>query len=160
MKSVLAIGALSVLSLVFVGAGCAAETGDGSESAVASSENVGTVASEAKIDCSYVKCAVPLCGPNQHLVQSGCCPVCKGPSDRCADVMCLAVECAEGEVRVHNGANDCCGTCKPAPKVAECETDLDCPQLNCFACPCPTTSCQGRKCVTQTPDASTCGGAL
>lgn len=109
--------------------------------------------------CEYVKCAYPLCAQGQHMVipNGQCCPVCRGPSpnDRCATVLCAALACAQGEVLVRHG-NDCCGRCEPAHPVAECTTDLDCPQLYCFACPCPTTSCQGRRCVTQTPDASTC----
>lgn len=109
--------------------------------------------------CEYVKCAYPLCAQGQHLVipRGQCCPVCHGPSnvDRCAAVLCAAVVCGEGEILVRNG-NDCCGRCAPAPAVAECSSDEDCPQIYCFACPCPTSICQGRRCVTSTPDASTC----
>ncbi|MBK6530565.1 MAG: hypothetical protein IPF99_13430 [Deltaproteobacteria bacterium] len=109
--------------------------------------------------CQYVKCAYPLCAEGQNLVipQGQCCPVCRGPSpsDRCATVLCAAVACGEGEVLVRRG-NDCCGRCERAPAVAECTRDEDCPQIMCIACPCPTTACQGRRCVTQTADASTC----
>ena len=40
---------------------------------------------------------------------------------------------------------------------AECHTADDCPQYDCIACPCPYSVCQGARCVTRTPDASTCG---
>ena len=76
--------------------------------------------------------------------------------DRCAAVLCAAVACNPGEVLVRRGS-DCCGTCVREPRTLECATDADCPQYACFACPCPTSSCQGRRCVTRTPDASTCG---
>lgn len=150
------LGSVSLVSVLFVGLGCEGEQGQpvsGGEAAV----EAGEVSSEAKIDCSMVKCAMPLCGPRQHLSKQGCCPVCVGPEDRCAAVMCAAVACGEGEQLVFKG-NDCCGRCEPVPAAAECTTDLDCPQYACFACPCPVAECVGRKCVTTTPDASTCGG--
>lgn len=126
---------------------------DGSEDSVAQGVS-------SRPMCEYVKCAYPLCAPGQHMVipNGQCCPVCRGPAreDRCAAVLCAAVACADGEILVRRG-NDCCGTCAPAPSIAECAQDLDCPQIQCIACPCPVASCQGRRCVTQTPDASTCG---
>lgn len=124
-------------------------------------EDVGSVDQAAKIDCSYVKCALPLCAEGQHLrTQGGCCPVCVGPekNDRCAAVLCPAVACAEGEILVTSPGN-CCGECRPAPATKECSTDADCPQIYCFACPCPVSECRGNQCVTETPDASTCGGS-
>lgn len=111
-----------------------------------------------KIDCSYVKCAAPECADGQHLSQSQgtCCPTCVGRPSRCATVLCAAVECADGEQRVYSNG-DCCGRCVKTPAVKECRTDLDCPQIYCFACPCPVSTCQGGKCVSHTPDESTCG---
>jgi hypothetical protein len=121
----------------------------------------GVVASEAKADCSLVRCAEPLCGPNQHLAYQGdCCPTCVGPtsSSSCATVLCAPVVCPEGEVLVFKNKNDCCGTCAKQPAVKECTTDADCPQYYCITCPCPYSECQGTRCVTRTPDESTCGG--
>lgn len=132
--------------------GCAVNAQDDGPSAAKSDE--------AKIDCSYVKCAIPLCADGQRLsFQGGCCPRCVGAPSKCATVLCAAVACGEGEV-LATSPGDCCGHCVPAPKVATCNTDADCPQLYCIACPCPVTTCVGNKCQTTTPDESTCGGAL
>lgn len=121
-------------------------------------EQVEAVELGAKIDCSYVKCAMPVCAEGQHLkLQGGCCPVCVGPESRCADVMCAAVACDEGEQLV-TSPGKCCGQCKPAPAVQECSSDDDCPVYTCIQCPCPVSECRGKQCVTETPDASTCGG--
>jgi len=127
-----------------------------------SGEDVGSAEQAAKIDCSYVKCAMPLCAKGQHLnYQGGCCPVCVGPdtTSHCADVLCAAVECPEGEIRVSSPGN-CCGQCVPAPPVKECATDSDCPVYYCITCPCPYSECRGNQCITETPDSSTCGGLL
>jgi len=123
-------------------------------------ENVGSYEQGAKIDCSFVKCAMPLCAEGQHLkYQGGCCPVCVGPekNSKCAAVLCAAVECGEDEILV-TSPGQCCGQCKPAPQVKECSSDADCPVYYCIQCPCPYSECQGGQCVTQTPDESTCGG--
>lgn len=154
VKVISSLSVGSVFAFVFVAVGCASEATGPSEPAPVSSE-----ADALKVDCSYVKCAMPLCGPRQHLSQQGCCPVCVGPDDKCATVLCAAVECPAGEVRVTKGG-DCCGRCVPLSNTPECNDDLDCPQYQCIACPCPVSSCVGRRCVTTTPDASTCGSSL
>jgi hypothetical protein len=140
------------LAVTSVGMGCAASTEE--------QASVATEAEALRVDCAAVMCADPNCGEGQHLAYQGsCCPTCVGRPDRCATVMCLTVECPEGEQRVYNGG-DCCGRCMPTPPVKECSTDLDCPQYYCIACPCPISECVGNKCVTRTPSATTCGGAL
>ncbi len=134
--------------------GCALEGAD-----------VGESADDLRVDCSLVRCALPLCAEGQHLVQSNgdCCPRCVGPTqartDRCAAVLCAAVECADGEVAV-TPRGQCCPQCRPLGPVAECASELDCPQYYCIACPCPVSECSHGQCVTWTPDESTCGGAL
>ena len=132
-------------------AGCAATAAE-DEGSAATNEGA------QKIDCSYVKCAMPLCADGQHLVQSqgSCCPTCVGRPSKCATVLCAAVECAEGEQRVYSNG-DCCGHCVKTPAVKECKTDLDCPQIYCIACPCPVSTCRGGSCVSTTPADSTCG---
>ncbi len=139
---------------VFVGLGACAPVDDGSSAAVG--ELSGRPA------CQFVRCVYPLCAPDQHLVVpiGQCCPVCRGPvtNDRCATVLCAAVVCGEGKVLVRHG-NDCCGRCVTAPSPVECNIDDDCPQYVCVRCPCPVSSCQGRRCVTQTPSETTCGGS-
>ncbi len=152
------VARMSVVVMVALGvAGCASENDD-PETAISSS--VDELGKADKIDCSYVKCAMPLCAQGQHLTyQGGCCPVCVGAPSRCATVLCAAVTCGEGEIAV-TPSGQCCPRCVKAPQVKECQTDLDCPQYACFACPCPVSSCRGNKCVTSTPDASTCGGNL
>lgn len=142
-------GLVSGLGLVLVG--CAVEPQP--------DERTDDVQMGTKIDCSYVKCAMPLCAEGQHLgYQGGCCPVCLGPEPKCAAVLCAQVACADDEELV-TPPGKCCGQCKKAAPVKECASDLDCPQLQCFACPCPTTECRGNQCVTETPDASTCSPA-
>jgi hypothetical protein len=129
--------------------------------AVAPAEESASTAStsEVKLDCAAVLCALPDCAPNQHLAtHGGCCPICVGGSSRCATVMCAAVVCPEGEQLVTSNG-DCCGHCAKAPAVKECTTADDCPQYYCIQCPCPVSECVGRKCVTHTPDISTCGGS-
>lgn len=113
----------------------------------------------AKIDCSYVKCAVPVCAEGQRLVQNQgqCCPTCVGQPSRCAFVLCAAVACPDGQQLVTT-PGQCCGTCRPAHAAPECKTDLDCPAFACIACPCPQSTCDGRQCRTWTPDESTCVG--
>jgi hypothetical protein len=131
--------------------GCAANVAEDDGASAAKS-------AEARIDCSYVKCALPLCGDGQRLsYEGGCCPRCVGAPSRCATVLCAAVACADGEQLV-TSPGDCCGRCAKAPAVAECNTADDCPVYNCIQCPCPVSTCVGRKCFTSTPDASTCGG--
>jgi hypothetical protein len=111
----------------------------------------------ARVDCAAVLCALPECTDGQELVtRGGCCPTCAGRPSRCATVLCAAVACAEGEQLVTT-PGDCCGHCVKTPKVAECTTNDDCPVYYCIQCPCPYSECVGRKCVTRTPDASTCG---
>lgn len=108
--------------------------------------------------CEMVKCAMPLCAQGQHLsYNGGCCPTCVGPEPKCAAVMCPMLMCAIGEELV-TGKGQCCPKCVKAHPVAECKTDADCPSYQCFACPCPVSTCSGHKCQTSTPDASTCGG--
>lgn len=110
--------------------------------------------------CDMVKCATPMCATGQHLAYQGsCCATCVGPEPRCADVMCPMLMCAIGEELVVP-KGQCCGRCMKAPPVKECTTDADCPSYQCFACPCPVSSCVGRTCRTTTPDASTCTGTL
>ena len=144
------LSVLAVVALAITGCSPAADVADEPSS------------QGAQIDCTVVRCGLPQCVEGQHLLQRGneCCPTCVGTPSRCATILCLAVECPEGEIRVHRGVNDCCGHCVRAPRVAECNDDADCPQYACFACPCPTSSCQGHQCVTSTPPASTCGGGL
>ena len=135
-------------------AGCSADVIDTSE------VGADLEALAASADCSLVRCALPECGDGQQLsYRGGCCPVCVGAPSRCADVLCPAVECPEGQQRI-TSPGSCCGRCVPARPVATCETDADCPDYQCFACPCPVSSCRGRECVTSTPDASTCGDTL
>lgn len=142
--------ALAIAGLVMGGCAANAVEDDGASA---------SKSAEARIDCSYVKCAVPLCADNQRLAQSPgeCCPRCVGAPSRCATVLCAAVACAEGEQLV-TSPGDCCGHCVKKPQVAECKTDADCPQYYCITCPCPVSACVGQKCVTSTPDESTCGG--
>lgn len=110
-------------------------------------------------DCDLVRCPMPLCAEGQHLsYRGGCCPTCVGRTDRCATVLCAAVECPEGQQRV-SSPGDCCGHCVPERGIQECRTDDDCPIYYCIQCPCPVSECRGAQCVTWTPDASTCGGA-
>lgn len=142
-------GLVSGLALALVG--CVAEP--------PVDESTDSVQMGAKLDCSYVKCAMPLCAQGQHLTyQGGCCPVCVGPEPKCEAVLCAQVACDEGEELV-TAPGKCCGQCKKAAPVKECASDLDCPALQCFACPCPTTECRGNQCVTETPDPSTCSPA-
>lgn len=137
------------LSLLLSALGCAADPG------------TGTSSSAARVDCSLVRCAEPLCAEGQRLTypRGSCCGVCVDMPSSCATVLCAAVECAEGEERVFRG-NDCCGRCQASRPVRECGTDLDCPQYQCIACPCPVSECRGNRCVTWTPDASSCGSAI
>ena len=117
---------------------------------------------EIRARCETVRCPMPLCAEGQHLTYQGsCCATCVGGGqpDHCAETLCPAIACAEGEMRVDN-QGQCCPRCQPRPNPVECTTDSDCPQIYCFACPCPTSECQGRQCVTRTPDSSTCGGSL
>jgi hypothetical protein len=133
-------------------AGCASETVDASPDAV----GVDSEALARSADCSLVRCALPECGPGQQLsYRGGCCPVCVGAPSRCAAVLCPAIACAEGEQLVTT-PGDCCGRCAPARPVQQCDSDLDCPQYACITCPCPVSECRGNRCVTSTPDASTC----
>lgn len=112
-----------------------------------------------KLDCSAVRCALPLCADGQQLsYQGGCCPVCVGAPSRCATVLCAAVTCGVGQVAV-TPPGQCCPRCVNAPAVRDCRTDADCPQYYCIQCPCPYSECRGSQCVTQTPDVSTCGGS-
>lgn len=133
--------------------GCAAPTVE--------DEVTASAASATKIDCSFVKCAMPVCADGQRLAQNQgtCCPTCVGKPSRCAAVLCAAVVCPEGEQLVFSNG-DCCGRCAAKPAAKECRTSDDCPQLQCFACPCPVSECRGGQCVTSTPDASTCGATL
>lgn len=129
-------------------------------SGCAAGPEVGSSSEDLRVDCSLVRCALPLCAEGQHLVYGGgCCPRCVGAPSRCATVLCAAVACDEGEELV-TSPGDCCGHCAPAHAVAECTTDSDCPQYYCIACPCPVSECSGRTCVTWTPDASTCTDAI
>jgi hypothetical protein len=110
-------------------------------------------------DCALVLCALPDCGEHQQVsLRGGCCPVCVGTANRCIDVLCPRIACAEGETLVTT-PGDCCGHCVPEPRAQECQTDLDCPQYYCITCPCPTSECRGGQCFTTTPDESTCGGS-
>jgi hypothetical protein len=148
MKTMMGWAIASVTSAMMLG-GCAVNVEDDG----ASTAKV----DELRADCALVRCALPMCSDGQRLsYEGGCCPRCVGAPSKCATVMCAAIACAEGEQLV-TSPGDCCGRCAKAPKVAECNTDSDCPQLYCFACPCPVSTCSGRKCVTSTPDASTCG---
>jgi len=135
--------------------GCAATADTSDEGATSASEGA------AKVDCSLVRCALPMCSEGQHLSYQGnsCCPTCVGPSTKCATVLCAAVVCADGEQLV-TSHGDCCGHCVAKPAAAECTTDMDCPVFQCIACPCPVSKCVGRTCRTSTPDASTCGEPL
>jgi hypothetical protein len=143
-----------ILALVASTAACAATPTEDDGSSVARDQALSP-------SCDLVKCALPLCTESQHLEYRGsCCPQCvdnKPTSAKCATVLCLAVACPEGEQLV-TSPGDCCGHCQKAKPVAECTTDSDCPQYYCIQCPCPYSQCIGRKCVTKTPDASTCGG--
>ncbi|MBI2391239.1 MAG: hypothetical protein HYV09_16740 [Deltaproteobacteria bacterium] len=135
--------------------GCAAN-------AVSSEDEGSASVSEGALNptCALVKCAMPLCGEGQQLsYQGGCCPRCVGRPSRCATVMCAAVACPEGQQLV-TSPGDCCGHCIGKPAVAECNTAADCPVYTCIRCPCPVSECVGNKCVTTTPDESTCSGAL
>ena len=144
MRSFLFVGSC-VAFLVL--AGCAA--GAGPEAST----------SDVRVDCSLVRCAMPLCAIGQVLVnRDGCCPECVGRPSRCATVLCAAIACPDGQQRVAT-PGDCCGHCQPMPAVAECNTTADCPVYACFACPCPVSECRGHQCFTTTADASTCGGA-
>lgn len=131
--------------------GCAA-------TAVSSPDEGSTAVDEGALNpiCAAVKCAYPECAMGQHIVNQGCCPVCVGRPSRCAAVMCAAVACPEGQHLVTT-PGDCCGHCAPAPAVKECATDAECPVYSCIRCPCPVSECRGGKCVTSTPDESTCG---
>lgn len=122
-----------------------------------SAEGTSASSAELRASCDAVRCPMPLCVQGQHLSYSGgdCCPSCVGPQDRCAGIACPMYLCAMGYQMVTRG-NQCCGTCEAVHHVAECNTDLDCPQYECFACPCPVSTCQGHSCVSTTPDASTC----
>jgi hypothetical protein len=146
MKWWMAAFALAASSMTL--AGCSSETGieaRGDDLAV-------------RPGCEAVRCPMPLCVQGQHLAYQGsCCPTCVGPEPRCADVACPMYLCAQGTQLV-TPPGQCCGRCQPTAPAAECATDLDCPQLECFRCPCPVATCQGRRCVTSTPSASTCGG--
>lgn len=145
MRSIVAVLSLGVCVLVVA---CSAGTEEPSQSA----------GSALAPRCDGARCPMPLCAQGQHLsYQGGCCPTCVGPMSRCAGIMCKMMACPEGQALVTN-PGDCCGKCVPVAAVAECTTDLDCPQLECIRCPCPTSSCQGRKCVTTTPSESSCGG--
>ena len=135
-------------------AGCAGE-----QEPLEQSE-IGELGKADKLDCSLVRCALPLCAQGQHLsYQGGCCPVCVGPDSRCAAVLCAAVECPAGQERVFSNGQ-CCGKCVAKHAVKQCSSDADCPQYYCIQCPCPYSECRGGSCVTQTPDASTCGNSL
>jgi len=144
--------AVAMISVATLG-GCAVNSVEDEGSSTAKAD-------ELRPECAYVKCAIPLCGEGQRLsYQGGCCPRCVGAPSKCATVLCAAIACAEDEQLV-TSPGDCCGHCQKAPKVAECNTDLDCPQIYCIQCPCPVSKCVGQKCYTSTPDESTCGGAL
>jgi hypothetical protein len=137
----------AVFSMATSWMGCAVDAG----------EDFQVEEARGRADCELVRCAVPECADGQHLSYQGrCCPTCVGAPSRCATVLCLAVACEEGEILV-TSPGDCCGHCVKAPAAQECRTDDDCPQIACFACPCPVATCQGRQCVTRTPDESTCG---
>lgn len=138
--------------VVAVATGCAASAESADEATTSASEGA------LNPDCAMVKCALPLCASGQHLsYQGSCCPTCVGPEPRCAAVMCPMLMCAIGEQMV-TPKGQCCPKCIPAPPVAECTTDPDCPVYECIKCPCPVSKCVGRTCQTSTPDASTCGG--
>lgn len=140
------------LAAVLVVSGCAADVVDTTETGVDSE------ALRRNGDCDLVRCPLPLCADGQHLsYRGGCCPVCVGAPSRCATVLCAAVVCGEDEQLV-TSPGQCCPHCSPRPPVAECSSDLDCPQYSCIQCPCPVSECRGHQCVTSTPDASTCGG--
>jgi hypothetical protein len=71
--------------------------------------------------CALVRCfAAPDCAEGQHVVYTpnDCCGTCVGPdewtTDRCALVLCLAVECPAGEQRIYS-PGQCCGVCVPKP---------------------------------------------
>lgn len=140
------VSCVALLAVVATGCGTPADPAP---------EDVSSVSSEVKIDCSYVKCAMPECGPRQHLSNQGCCPTCVGPEDRCATVLCAAVVCADDEIAV-TAKGQCCPQCQKRPSVKECRTSADCPIYYCIQCPCPYSECRGGSCVTQTPDSSTC----
>ncbi len=158
LKKTLVLGALVVVAMAM--ASCASEEVNPEiENVVMTSDELGKA---DKLDCSLVRCALPLCSEGQHLAYQGsCCPTCVGNAgtSRCATVLCAAVVCAEDEQAV-TPKGQCCPQCVKKPSVKECQSDSDCPQYYCIQCPCPYSTCQGQKCVTQTPDSSTCGGAL
>ena len=124
----------------------------------ANGEGVASSVGEVRVDCSAVRCALPICAEGQHLATSGneCCPHCAGPTSRCAGIACPMYLCAQG-YHLETRGNECCGSCVADHNTAECAVDSDCPQIYCFACPCPVSTCQGHQCRTSTPDASSCG---
>jgi hypothetical protein len=142
------------IACLVVATGCT----EGAPADLPTSEAPGQQEEGLKIDCSYVKCAFPVCADGQHVVQTQgtCCPTCVGKPSRCAAVMCAAVMCNDGEQLVTTPGN-CCGTCRPVGHAPECKTDLDCPAFACITCPCPQSTCDGQHCRTWTPDGSTCG---
>lgn len=135
--------ALAAVAAAFVGC---------SEGAIdATSEEIGV-----RPGCEAVRCPMPLCVQGQHLAYQGsCCPTCVGPEPRCADVACPMYHCVEG-MQLVTPPGQCCPNCRPIPPSPECTTDLDCPQIQCIRCPCPVSTCQGRRCVSTTPAESTC----
>src|SRR5436190_22718938 len=105
VKKTLVMGALVMAAMAM--ASCASETTTSSDDPVVMmSEELGKA---DKLDCSLVRCPMPLCAQGQHLAYQGsCCPTCVGNNNsKCATVLCAAVVCGDGEEAV-TAKGQCC----------------------------------------------------
>lgn len=144
--------ALVTVSAAVCATACAV---DGSSDDLSTEAQAGRAAS-----CELVRCfAPPVCDPGQRVVYTpnDCCGTCVGPEDRgdrCADVLCPAVECEPGFQRVYS-PGQCCGVCVPNPPEAcgdtVCGGDEFCCNDSCGIC----APLDGGACTLQFCDGAT-----